>query len=166
MSLWGRLAGSNVYCVSTDPPDLCPKAEPQEQRGLTLHTLASRLQKPKKKKKLNHIWLHVTSLAISFPQCYVTFMFEFFKLYLSALPSPSAVSSPEHSLSLFWPPLSCYNNRNKRGSEMKLALESIRNWNFLFRNQKTRNLRGYFWKWLLNILVKIADKQLESWVKL
>jgi hypothetical protein len=35
------------YCASTDPADLCPKAEPREQRGLTLYILASRLQKQK-----------------------------------------------------------------------------------------------------------------------
>jgi hypothetical protein len=49
MSLWGRLAGSNVYCAGTDPEDLCPKAETREQRSLTLYTLASRLQKQKAK---------------------------------------------------------------------------------------------------------------------
>jgi hypothetical protein len=38
-----------------------------------------------KKQSSPHIWLHVTSLAISFPQCCVTFMFQFFKFYLSAL---------------------------------------------------------------------------------
>jgi hypothetical protein len=38
-----------LYFSSTDPVDLCPKAEPGEQRGLTLHTLASRLQKQKAK---------------------------------------------------------------------------------------------------------------------
>jgi hypothetical protein len=32
------------YCASTEPTDLCPKSELQEQRGLTLCTLA-RLQK-------------------------------------------------------------------------------------------------------------------------
>jgi hypothetical protein len=37
------------------------------------------------------IWLNVTSLAISLPQCYVTFMFQFFNFYLSALPSPPLV---------------------------------------------------------------------------
>jgi hypothetical protein len=37
------------YCASTDSADSCPKAEPQEQRGLTLYTLASRLQKQKEK---------------------------------------------------------------------------------------------------------------------
>jgi hypothetical protein len=35
------------YCASTDSVDSCPKAEPREQRGLTLYTLASRLQKQK-----------------------------------------------------------------------------------------------------------------------
>jgi hypothetical protein len=38
-----------LYCAGTDSVDLCPKAEPQEQRGLTLYTLASRLQKQKAK---------------------------------------------------------------------------------------------------------------------
>jgi hypothetical protein len=38
------------------------------------------------------LWVHVTSLAILFPQCYVTFMFQFFKFYLSVL--------SEHSLSV------------------------------------------------------------------
>jgi hypothetical protein len=49
MSLSGRLTGSNVYCASSDPADSCPKAKPQEQRGLTFYTLASRLQKQKAK---------------------------------------------------------------------------------------------------------------------
>jgi hypothetical protein len=39
-----------------------------------------------KKQSSTHTWLHVTSLIISFPPCYVTFfMFQFFKFYLSAL---------------------------------------------------------------------------------
>jgi hypothetical protein len=85
------------------PADLCPKAEPHEQRGLTLYIFASRLQK--QKQSSTRIWLHVTSLAISFPQCYVNFMFQFFKFFLSALPSPYPVSSSEHSLSVsFLPP--------------------------------------------------------------
>jgi hypothetical protein len=83
------------YCASTDPADLCPKAEPREQRGLILYTLANSLQK--QKAKLN---VHVTSLDISFPPCYVTFMFQFFKFYLSALSSPPPASLSEHSLSV------------------------------------------------------------------
>jgi hypothetical protein len=98
MSLWGRLAGSNVFCASTDPTDLCPKAEPWEQRRLTLYTLASRFRS--KKQSSTHIWLLVISLVISFPQCYLTFTFQFFKFCLSALPSPPSVSSSEHSLSV------------------------------------------------------------------
>jgi hypothetical protein len=47
-----------------------------------------------------HIWLHVTLLAISFPQCYVTFMFQLFKFYLPALPSLPPASLSEHSLSV------------------------------------------------------------------
>jgi hypothetical protein len=38
---------ATFYCASTDSADLCPKAEPREQRGLTLNTLASKLQKQK-----------------------------------------------------------------------------------------------------------------------
>jgi hypothetical protein len=53
-----------------------------------------------KKQNSTHIWLHVTSLAISFLQCYVTFMFQFFKFYLSALPSLPPASLSEHSLSV------------------------------------------------------------------
>jgi hypothetical protein len=44
---WGSLTGSNIYCYSTGPADLCLKPERQEQRGLSLYTLASRLQKQK-----------------------------------------------------------------------------------------------------------------------
>jgi hypothetical protein len=46
---WSRLAGSNFYCASTDPANLCPKTEPRKQRGFTLYTLESRLQKQKAK---------------------------------------------------------------------------------------------------------------------
>jgi hypothetical protein len=35
-----------------------------------------------KKQSSTHLWLHVTSLAILFSQCYVMFMFQFFKFYL------------------------------------------------------------------------------------
>jgi hypothetical protein len=34
-------------CAGTDSVDWCPKAEPREQRGLTLYTLARSLQKQK-----------------------------------------------------------------------------------------------------------------------
>jgi hypothetical protein len=57
---WGSLAGSNVLLCQNRLSGL--KAEPWEQRGLTLYTLVSRLQKQKK-----HIWLHVTLLATSLP---------------------------------------------------------------------------------------------------
>jgi hypothetical protein len=38
---------ATFYCTSTDSVDLCPKAEPSEQRDLTLYTLVSRLKKQK-----------------------------------------------------------------------------------------------------------------------
>jgi hypothetical protein len=54
-----------------------------------------------KKQSSTHTWLHVTSLAILFSQCYVTFfMFQFFKFFFSAMPSFPAASLPEHSLSV------------------------------------------------------------------
>jgi hypothetical protein len=61
-----------------------------------------------RKQSSTHIWLHVTLLAISFPQCYVTFMFQFFKFSLSALPS---LPLPRHQstgcLFLLWSPPCC-----------------------------------------------------------
>jgi hypothetical protein len=93
-SLWGRLAENNIYCASTDPVDSCPKADPWEQRGLTLYTIPSRLQK--QKGKLNPHMATYDFIGYSFPQCYVTFMFQFFKFYLSALPSPPPVSLSKH----------------------------------------------------------------------
>jgi hypothetical protein len=59
-----------------------------------------------KKQSSTHIWLYVTPLAISFSQCYVTFMFQFFRFYLSALLSSPPVSPA--CLFFFWPLLSCY----------------------------------------------------------
>jgi hypothetical protein len=35
------------YCADTDSVDLSPKVEAQEQRGLTLYTLASKFQMQK-----------------------------------------------------------------------------------------------------------------------
>jgi hypothetical protein len=55
-----------------------------------------------KKQSSTHIWLHVISLAISFPECYVTFMFQFCKFYLSALPSLPPASLSEYSMFLFF----------------------------------------------------------------
>jgi hypothetical protein len=52
MGIWNRdtghqgFSGSNIYKhAGSSSVDSYPKAEPQEQRGLTLYTLASRLQK-------------------------------------------------------------------------------------------------------------------------
>jgi hypothetical protein len=108
MGLWGSLAGSNMYCASTDPADSCPKTEPREQRGLTLYTLATGYRS--KEQSSTHIWLHVTSLAVSLPQCYVTFfMLQFFTFYLSAMPSFPPATLSEHKLVCFFSgPLSCY----------------------------------------------------------
>jgi hypothetical protein len=53
-----------------------------------------------KKQSSTHKWLHVTLLAISFSQRYVNFMFQFFKFYLSAVPSLPPASLSEHRLSV------------------------------------------------------------------
>jgi hypothetical protein len=63
------------YCASTDPADSCPKAEPREQRGLTLYTLANRLQKQK---------------ARSNPYMVIFNFIGYFILVLGAFPLPSA----------------------------------------------------------------------------
>jgi hypothetical protein len=97
------------YCASTVSKDSSPKAEPQEQRGLTLNMLASRLRK--QKQSLTHIWLHATLLATSFPQCYVTiFTLRFFKFYLSLLchPFPPATLSEHRLVCFFSGPSACY----------------------------------------------------------
>jgi hypothetical protein len=62
-----------------------------------------------KKQSSTYIWLHVILLAILFLLCYVTFfIFQFFKLSLSALPSLPTASLSEHSLLfLSYSPL-CY----------------------------------------------------------
>jgi hypothetical protein len=59
-----------------------------------------------KKAKLNPHMAACAFIDYLFPQCYVIFMFQFFKFYLSALPSPPLVLWSEHSLSVsFLPPL-------------------------------------------------------------
>jgi hypothetical protein len=99
--LWGKLAGRNVYCASTDPEDLCPKAEPREQRGLTLYTVASRLQK--QKAKLNpHMAACDSTGYFIFPVLCDLHVSIFFKFYLSALLSPSPVLLSEHQPDCFF----------------------------------------------------------------
>jgi hypothetical protein len=46
---------ATFYCAGTDSKDSCTKAEPQEQRGFTLYTLVSRLQKEKAKLNPNMV---------------------------------------------------------------------------------------------------------------
>jgi hypothetical protein len=45
MRHWGSSQKAMYYCANTESVDLCPKAELLEQKGLTLGTLISRLQK-------------------------------------------------------------------------------------------------------------------------
>jgi hypothetical protein len=62
---WGSLAGSNIllcwHRLSLKDKEVSPYIP--LQTGYR-----------SKKQSSTHIWLHVTSLAISFPQCYVTFV--------------------------------------------------------------------------------------------
>jgi hypothetical protein len=84
---------ATFYCASMKLTDSCPKAEPQEQRSLTLCTLASRWQKQKARSNpymvtFNFIDYFILVLRLSPPWCYVTFlMFRFLRFYLSAMPS-------------------------------------------------------------------------------
>jgi hypothetical protein len=59
-----------------------------------------------KKQSSTLMCLSVTSLAISFFQCYVTFMFQFFKVSLSAL--PSFLPSHHQYTCFFFGPCPCY----------------------------------------------------------
>jgi hypothetical protein len=62
-----------------------------ENKGVSPYTPLQAGYRSKKQSSI-HIWLHVTSLAISFPQGYVTFMFQFFKCYLCfAILSPCLI---------------------------------------------------------------------------
>jgi hypothetical protein len=112
-SLWGRLAGSNVYCADTDRVDLCSKAEPQEQRGLTSYTIASRLQK--QKAKLNpHMAARDFYWLLHFPSAMWPFSCFNSLSFISLLCHPLPLSCCQNTtcVFLFWPPLSCYNPSN------------------------------------------------------
>jgi hypothetical protein len=85
------------YCADTDPVELCPKTSSKNKEVSPFIPLQAGYRS--KKQSSTHIWLYVTSLGISFPQCYVT-LFKFFKFYLSALLSLPPASLSEHSLSL------------------------------------------------------------------
>jgi hypothetical protein len=76
-----------------------------------------------KKQNSTRTWLHVTSLAISFPQCYMTFMFQFFKFYLFAMPSFPPTTLSEHRLvCFFFGPPPCYTSITKKKALVKYRL--------------------------------------------
>jgi hypothetical protein len=58
-----------------------------------------------KKQSSTHIWLHVTLLAISFPQCYVTFFMFQFLSFISLFYHPFPLPHYQNTAFLF---LSCY----------------------------------------------------------
>jgi hypothetical protein len=128
------------YCASTDLADSCPKAETQEQRGLTLYSLASRLQKQKTRSNPYMITCnsvgYFTLVLCDFlptPQCYVTFStFGFLRFYLSAMPFlPLCYSIRTQALSVFlqvllpatlFPPLMLRSTWGQRASSWSRGL--------------------------------------------
>jgi hypothetical protein len=70
---WGSSVGRNIYYAATN---LCPKAEPQEQRGLVSYTLECRLQRLEAKFNpyacMHLSWLpHMTILMFRFSKFYL-----------------------------------------------------------------------------------------------
>jgi hypothetical protein len=91
---------ATLYCASTDSADSSPKAEPQEQRGLTLYTLVSRLQK-QKRQNLTHIFCMQHYWLFHFPPPHSTMWSSCFNsLSLCyAIPSPSHYQNTDLSVS-------------------------------------------------------------------
>jgi hypothetical protein len=79
---------------------MCPKAELREQRGLTLYTLASRLQK--QKAKLNPLVAACDLIGYFIFPVLCDLHVLIFKVLSLCFAIPSPISS-EHSLFLFWP---------------------------------------------------------------
>jgi hypothetical protein len=85
---------ATFYCAGTGLADSCPKPEPWEQRGLTLCTLASRLQKQKTRSNPHMVMYnsigYFTLMLRDFPppQCYVTLSTFRFLSFLSLLCHP------------------------------------------------------------------------------
>jgi hypothetical protein len=91
---WGNLAGSNILLCQHRPSGLMSKAEPWEQRGLTLCTLSSRFQKQK---------------ARSNPYMVIYNFIRYFTLVLHDFSPPSATwpspcSDSSGFISLLWHP--------------------------------------------------------------
>jgi hypothetical protein len=89
-----QLSRKERFIVPADSADACPKAEPREQRDLTVYTLASRLQKQKARSNPYMVIFNSTGyftlMLCDFPppQCYLTLsMFRSLRFYLSAMPS-------------------------------------------------------------------------------
>jgi hypothetical protein len=81
----GHKQEETLYCASTGSAESSSLST--KNKGVSLYIP---LQAGYRSKKQNstHIRLHASLLAISFPQCYVTFfMFQFFRFHLSAMPS-------------------------------------------------------------------------------
>jgi hypothetical protein len=88
-----------MFIVLTQTPQTHVQRLSPENKEVSPYT-PSQAGYRSKKQSATHLWLHETSLVISFSQCYVTLMLQLFKFYLSALPSLPLVSSSEHSLSV------------------------------------------------------------------
>jgi hypothetical protein len=92
-SFWGRLAGSNVYCLSTDPADSCPKAEPWEKESHLIYPY-KQVTEAKSKTQPTHdcMWLYwlFHSPSAMWPSCFNSLSF----IFLLCHPLP--ISSSEH----------------------------------------------------------------------
>jgi hypothetical protein len=116
---------AKFYCAGTDSADLSPKTEPQEQRGLTLYTLASRLQKQEARFSpymvaCNSIG-YFTPSAMRPSSCLDSFRF----ISLLCHPLPSATLSGYKLACFFSGPPSCYKRSaqprgDSKGSNMDL----------------------------------------------
>jgi hypothetical protein len=89
------------YCASTDS---CPKAESQEQKGLTLYTLASRLQKWEA--RFNPYMVVCSSVGHFAPGAmwsFFTFRLFTFDLLAMSFPPLCYIFRTQTCLLLFWP---------------------------------------------------------------
>jgi hypothetical protein len=110
---------------------------PRTKGSHLVHTLASRLQI--QKAKLNPYMVACDFIGYFIPQCYVTFfMFQFFKFYLSAMPSPPPATLSKHTLVCFFSgPSPCYRKRLETGHEgcyscILKCSDTQGNWEFSF----------------------------------
>jgi hypothetical protein len=148
---------AKFYCANTDSMHSCPKADPQEQRGFTLHILASRLQK--QKARFNPYMVACNSIGYYSPSAtwpFLCFNFYLFKFYLSAVPSipPATLLDTNLSVSFFFssPPT----KREQLGFDLKFCTP----WRYVFwfpEDDYTGGASAQSPLWCLHCLFKKHD---------